>query len=171
MLSIEGIGCEDCLTTFFRLPTSKDAVMPSANFAVLFVQKRAAFPCTFLCFCLPFLSAPKILYEASKILAKKTFAFLPRFKAKRPALFLYSLCVVWSLPGDCRRITLKARTAANIIAKAIRPLGNTPIHGFYRCRKFSGKEIFSARGTVNVDFPIIADQKFPWRRQRRFLLL
>lgn len=171
MLSIEGIGYEDCLTTFFRLPTSKDAVMPSANFAVLFVQKRAAFP-LYLPMLLPalFISTQNIIRSIENP-GKKTFAFLPRFKAKRPALFLYSLCVVWSLPGDCRRITLKARTAANIIAKAIRPFGNTPIHGFYRCKKFSGKEIFSARGTVNVDFPIIADRKVPWRRQRRFLLL
>lgn len=170
MLSIEGIGCEDCLTTFFRLPTSKDAVMPPANFAVLFVQKERRSPVPSYASACPFCQHQNIIRSIENP-GKKTFAFLPRFKAKRPALFLYSLCVVWSLPGDCRRITLKARTAANIIAKAIRPLGNTPIHGFYRCKKFSGKEIFSARGTVNVDFPIIADQKFPWRRQRRFLLL
>lgn len=98
MLSIEGIGYEDCLTTFFRLPTSKDAVMPSANFAVLFVQKRAAFPCTFLCFCLPFLSAPKILYEASKILAKKLLPFCHASKQKDP---LFS-CTVCAWYGLCR---------------------------------------------------------------------
>lgn len=91
MLSIEGIGYEDCLTTFFRLPTSKDAVMPSANFAVLFVQKRAAFPCTFLCFCLPFLSAPKILYEASKIPAKKLLPFCHASKQKNCSFLVQSV--------------------------------------------------------------------------------
>lgn len=170
MLSIEGIGYEDCLTTFFRLPTSKDAVMPPANFAVLFVQKERRSPVPSYASACPFCQHQKY-YTKHRKSWQKNFCLLPRFKAKRPALFLYSLCVVWSLPGDCRRITLKARTAANIIAKAIRPFGNTPIHGFYRRKKFSGKEIFSARGVVNVDFPIIADQKFPWRRQRRFLLL
>lgn len=170
MLSIEGIGCEDCLTTFFRLPTSKDAVMPPANFAVLFVQKRAASPCTFLCFCLPFLSAPKY-YTKHRKSWQKNFCLFATLQSKKTRSFLVQSVRGMVFAGDCRRITLKARTAANIIAKAIRPFGNTPIHGFYRCKKFSGKEIFSARGTVNVDFPIIADQKFPWRRQRRFLLL
>lgn len=87
MLSIEGIGYEDCLTTFFRLPTSKDAVMPSANFAVLFVQKRAAFPCTFLCFCLPFLSAPKY-YTKHRKSQQKNFCLFATLQSKKTRSFL-----------------------------------------------------------------------------------
>ena len=138
-LSIEGIGYEDCLTTFFRLPTSKDAVMPSANFAVLFVQKRAAFPCTFLCFCLPFLSAPKILYEASKILAKKLLPFCHASKQKDP---LFS-CTVCAWYGLCRG------TAAGLHSKQGQPqILLRKLSGLWGIRPstaFTGAENFPAK--------------------------
>lgn len=39
-LSIEEIGYEDRLGTFFRIPVFKDTAMPSANFVELLAQKR-----------------------------------------------------------------------------------------------------------------------------------
>lgn len=87
MLSIEGIGYEDCLTTFFRLPTSKDAVMPPANFAVLFVQKERRSPVPSYASACPFCQRQKY-YTKHRKSWQKNFCLFATLQSKKTRSFL-----------------------------------------------------------------------------------